>query len=121
MTYVAQNWISEYISGANVSFLSCHYLHFSLPQFNANSLHIAPRKIPYNHKIGEFVCFISREKNCHIFQCIGNFPWKNYHAQQITREKNHRYKYILDHQLLKAWKITIGQWCILRYWIGIFD
>ena len=41
MTYVAQNWISEYISGANVSFLSCHYLHFSLPQFNANSLHIA--------------------------------------------------------------------------------
>ena len=92
MTYVAQNWISEYISGANVSFLSCHYLHFSLPQFNANSLHIAPRKIPYNHKIGEFVCSISREKNCHIFQCIGNFPWRNYQAQQIiTREKYHRY------------------------------
>ena len=107
-------WISLWNCRANVSFLSCLYLHISLTQFNANSLHIAP---PIENS--------SQSQNWWIYLLYfkGKTVTISNVSEKLSCPTNYKKSPILTHIGSpidgSIWRIAMGQSCILRYWIGI--
>ena len=99
------------------------YVYISLPQFNANSLHIAPRRkfltITKLLNVSQYVSllYFKGKELSQLFQCISIFnktaKFPNY------MKYSQQYKDIIEIIVGSIWTTNMVQPCILRYWIGL--